>query len=245
MNIAILLAGGTGQRFGADKPKQFVDILDKPMIVYAMEIYEKSPLIDALEVVCVPEYIDYVWELSKQYHITKLKWVCAGGASCQESTRNGIFNLEGVCSDNDMITLNMSSSIFVSEDILQDSFEVAKKYGSAFACMQCIYNNAETEDGCSSTKINFKEKNRTINMPWTSSFGKLNTLYHTAFEKGIEVGEASYMPTLFIAMNEPIYFSKDDGLNKIHVTRPADLYIAKAILEYRKNHENDDMEDHI
>lgn len=242
MNIAILLAGGTGQRFGADKPKQFVDILGVPMIVYAMQIYENSPVIDALEVVCVPEYIEHVWKLAKEHHITKLKWVCAGGSSCQESTRNGIFNLEGICADEDMITLNMSSSIFVSDEILQDSFETAQKYGSAFACMQCIYNNAETEDGISSLKINFKEKNRTINMPWTASFGKLDSMYHKAYEENIETGEASYMPTLFIALNEPLYFSKDDGLNKIHVTRPADLYIARAILEYRNNHKYDEKE---
>lgn len=236
MNVAILLAGGVGNRLGAGKPKQFVELLGKPMIVYAMEIYENSPSIDALEVVCVPEYIDYVWELAAEHNITKLKWVCAGGASCQESTRNGIFNLENDLSPEDMITVNMSSSIFVSEEILQDSFAVAKKYGSAFACLQCIYNNAETEDGISSTKINFKEKNRTINMPWTASFGKLDKMYRKADAENIEMEEASYMPTLFLALGEPIYFSKDDGLNKIHVTRQADIEIATAVLEYRQNH---------
>ena len=236
MNIAILLAGGVGKRLGAGKPKQFVNLLGKPMVVYAMEIYERSPQIDALEVVCVPEYIDYIWELAKEYNITKLKWVCAGGADCQESTRNGIFNLEGICQPDDMITVNMSSSLFVSEEILADSFRVAKKYGSAFACLQCVYNNAETEDGVSSTKINFKEKNRTINMPWTASFEKLDTMYHKAYNENIEIGETAYMPTLFIALGEPIYFSLDDGLNKIHIQRPADIEIAEAILEYRANH---------
>lgn len=237
MNIAILLAGGIGKRLGAGKPKQFVELLGKPMILYAMEIYQNSPSIDALEIVCVPEYMDYVWELAKEKGITKLKWVCAGGASCQESTRNGIFNLEGVCSPDDMITLNMSSSLFVSEEILEDSFRVAKEYGSAFACMPCVYNNAETEDGISSCKINFKEKNRTINMPWTASFEKLDALYHRAYEEGIETGETAYMPTLFIALGEPIYFSKDDGLNKIHIQRPADIEIAEAIISYREKKE--------
>ncbi len=239
MNVAILLAGGVGSRLGAEVPKQFVSLLGKPMIVYAMEIYENSPIIDALEVVCIPEYIDYVWDLAEQYGITKLKWVCSGGASCQESTRNGLFNLDGVLSPDDMVTVNMSSSIFVSEEILQDSFDVAKKYGSAFACMQCIYNNAETDDGISSNKINFKERNRTVNMPWTASFGKVSKMYHKAYDEGIETGEASYMPTLFLALGEPIYFSKDDGLNKIHVTRQADIEIATAVLEYRQNHKND------
>ena len=135
-----------------------------------------------------------------------------------------------------MLTINMSSSIFVSDEILEDSFKVAKQYGNAFACLQCVYNNAETEDGISSTKINFKEKNRTLNMPWTSTFGKLDKMYRKAYEENIETGEASYMPTLFLALNEPLYFSKDDGLNKIHIQRKADIEIATAILEYRKNH---------
>ena len=141
-----------------------------------------------------------------------------------------------------MLTVNMSSSLFVSEAILEDSFRVAHKYGSAFACLQCVYNNAETEDGISSRKINFKEKNRTVNMPWTASFGKLDAMYHEAYEKGIETGEAAYMPTLFLALGEPIYFSLDDGLNKIHIQRPADLEIAEAILEYRQNHKQNKEE---
>ena len=233
MNIAVLLAGGVGKRLGAGKPKQFVELMGRPMILYAMEIYENAKCIDALEVVCVPEYIDYVWELAEKNNITKLKWVCPGGASCQESTRNGIFNLKGVCQPNDMLLINMSSSIFVSDEILEDSLKVANEHGSAFACMPCVYNNAETEDGVSSTKINFKEKNRTINMPWTASFGKLDAMYRKAYEEGIETGETAYMPTLFVALNEPIFFSYDDGLNKIHIQRPADIEIATAVLEYR------------
>lgn len=240
MNVVILLAGGIGKRLGAGKPKQFVELLGKPMILYSMEIYQNSPLVDAFEIVCVKDYIDYVWELARANNITKLKWVCEGGSSCQESTRNGIFNLEGELSDTDLISVNMSSSLFVSNEILEDSFKVAREYGSAFACLQCVYNNAETEDGISSTKINFKEKNRTINMPWTSSFGKLDAMYHKAYEEGIETGEAAYMPTLFLALGEPIYFSMDDGLNKIHIQRPADIEIAEAILEYRQNHKVED-----
>lgn len=236
MNVAVILAGGIGKRLGAGKPKQFVELCGRPMILYSMEIYEKSPLIDAIEIVCVKDYIDYVWELAKENNITKLKWVCEGGVSCQESTKNGIFNLEGILQPDDMMTVNMSSSIFVSEEILQDSLKVAKKYGSAFACLQCVYNNAETEDGISSSKINFKEKNHTVNMPWTASFGKLDEMYHEAWEKNIETGEAAYMPTLFLALGEKLYFSKDDGLNKIHIQRPADIEIAEAVIEYRQNH---------
>ena len=147
MNIAVILAGGIGKRLGAGKPKQFVELCGKPMILYSMEIYQKSSQIDAIEIVCVKEYIDYVWKLVRENNISKVRWICEGGATCQESTRNGIFNLEGEIKDDDMLSFNMSSSLFVSEDILSDSFHIAKKYGAAFACMPCVYNNAETQDG--------------------------------------------------------------------------------------------------
>ena len=234
MNIAILLAGGSGQRLGMELPKQFVKVLGKPFIVYALEIYQKSKWIDAIEVVCVPEYIEYVWELVNKYSLDKVQWIIPGGDSCQASTTNGIFSLDGKLSDEDMITVNMSTSVFVDDDILEDSLNTANKYGNAFACMQCIYNCAETFDGISSKTIHFKETHKTLNMPWTASFGKLNKLYREAYEKNIEMNSSSYMPTLFLAMGETLYLSKDTSLNKLHVTTPEDLEICTAILEHRE-----------
>lgn len=234
MNIAVLLAGGTGQRLNAGKPKQFVEILNKPLIVYALEIYQNSPHIDAIEVVCVPEYIDEVWKLAKAYSLDKVRWVISGGDCCQSSTRNGIFALKGVAADDDYITVNMSTSIFVDDDILEDSFATARKYGSAFAAMQCIYNNAETFDGVSAERIHFKETHKTLNMPWTASFGKLYDLYKRAYEEGVETDPSSYMPTLFLAFGEKLYLSKDTSLNKLHVTTPEDLQICTALLKYRQ-----------
>ena len=146
MNVVVLLAGGTGQRLGAAVPKQFVEVLGKPLIVYALEIYERSPLVDAIEVVCVPSYIDTVKRYGEDYHIRKLRWVIPGGASCQESTRNGIFHLEGICREDDLLMFNMSTSVFVSEAIMEDSLRVCREHGNAFAAMQCIYNNAERSE---------------------------------------------------------------------------------------------------
>ena len=238
MNIAILLAGGTGQRLNAGKPKQFVEILGKPLIVYSLEIYQNSPYIDAIEVVSVPEYKEIIWKYVEEYKLSKVKWVVDGGDSCQASTRNGIFALEGIAKPDDMLTVNMSTSIFVDDDILEDSFLTAKKYGSAFACMQCIYNNAETFDGISSNNIHFKETHKTLNMPWTASFEKLDTMYRKAYEENIEMDSSSYMPTLFLALGEPLYMSKDTSLNKLHVTTPEDMEICTAILERRERMKN-------
>jgi len=234
MNIAVVLAGGVGKRLGELIPKQFVEVLGKPLIVYALEVYERSEYIDAIEVVCVPEYIDAVWGYAKTYGFGKLKWVVPGGASCQESTKNGIFNLEKICKDDDILVFGMSTSIFVTDEILLDSLETCNRYGNAFAAMQCVYNLAVTDDGLTSKSLNYKEIHKTLNLPWTAPFGTLLKLYKEAYTKNIETGAASYVPTLFLAMGETLYLSKDTTKNLVHVTTPDDLDILKGCLLVEK-----------
>ena len=230
MNIAVMLAGGTGQRLGKSIPKQFVEVLGKPLIVHALEAYEKSKFIDAIEVVCVPSYIETVLDYVKIYGIGKLKWVTPSGDSCQQSIKNGIFNLNGVCENDDILVFGMSTSVFVTDEILEDSLDVCNRYGNAFAAMQCIYNLATTEDGLTSQSINYKEIHKTLNLPWTAPFGTYFKLYSEAFARDIETGPMAYAPTLFLAMGETLYLSKDSAKNKIHVTTPDDLDIVRACL---------------
>ena len=234
MNIAVMLAGGTGERMGAGRPKQFIEIGEKPLIVHCLDVYEQSPNIDAIEIVCHKDWVDHVWNLAKEWNITKLKWVCVGGDTCQDSTRNGIFNLEGKVSDDDVLMFVMSSSPFVNEDIIVDSLRVTKEHGSAFACMQSKYNLAYTEDKKSSDHINFKEFNQTVNMPWTSTFGTLDTNYHKAYAEGIEIELRSYMPTLWIALGEKLWFSLDTTKNMLHATYKEDVEIFEAVLRIEK-----------
>ena len=103
MNVAIILAGGSGNRMGQDIPKQFINVYDKPVLMYTLQGFQEHPQIDAIEVVCIDGWIDVVWAYAKQFNITKLKWVIPGGASGQESIRNGVYNLENVCAPEDIV----------------------------------------------------------------------------------------------------------------------------------------------
>ena len=226
-----MLAGGTGERMGAGCPKQYIEIGNKPLIIHCLEVFEHSPSIDAIEVVSHKDWIDHVWKLCNDYHISKVKWVCEGGDICQDSIRNGIFNLEGKVNDDDIIMFAMSSSPFVSDDIIEDSIRVCNLHGNAFSCLQSKYNLAYSENGVSSNQINFKEYNKTINMPWTSTFAQLNKNYHKAYAEGIEIELRSYMPTLWIALGEKLYFSKDTTKNLLHATYKEDLEIFEAVLK--------------
>lgn len=71
-NIAIIIAGGSGHRMGQDIPKQFINVYDKPVLIYTLESFQKHPQIDAIEVVCIDGWHDILWAYAKQFNINKL-----------------------------------------------------------------------------------------------------------------------------------------------------------------------------
>ena len=94
MNIALIIAGGTGQRMNQDIPKQFLNVFDKPVIIYTLEAFQRHPDIDNIGVVCLDGWHDILRAYAKQYKIDKLDWVVSGGENGQSSIRNGVFEAE-------------------------------------------------------------------------------------------------------------------------------------------------------
>ena len=85
MNIAVIIAGGSGHRMGQDIPKQFINVYDKPILIYTLEGFQRHPLIDAIEVVCIDGWHDVLMAYPKQFGISKLTWIIPGGSTGQES----------------------------------------------------------------------------------------------------------------------------------------------------------------
>jgi 2-C-methyl-D-erythritol 4-phosphate cytidylyltransferase len=123
--------------------------------------------------------------------------------------------------------------VFLTEDILEDSFATAAKHGNAMAAMPCIYNLAETFDGVTADTIHYKETHRTLNLPWTARYGLAKTLYDRAWAEGVQMDDAAYLPTLLLHYGYTLHLSKDTSLNKLHLTTPEDTEILTAILERR------------
>ena len=99
MNVALIIAGGSGVRTQQDIPKQFLNVFDKPIIIYTLERFQHHPEIDAIEVVCLEGWHEVLKAYAKQFNLTKLKWVTSGGATVQESIKNGIVNLKNKCKE--------------------------------------------------------------------------------------------------------------------------------------------------
>ena len=79
MVTAIILAGGVGSRVGTGRPKQFIEVLGKPVLAYTIEIFQNNPQIDAIEVVCHKKWKEYLMGMIEQYGLSKVKWIADGG----------------------------------------------------------------------------------------------------------------------------------------------------------------------
>ena len=138
MNIALLTAAGSGTRMGQDIPKQFMTIDDCPVIVYTMIPFQKHPEIDSIAVVCLDGWEKSLKAYANQFGITKLKYIFPGGVSNQDSIHNGLVGLRDAgCSEDDIVLIQDGVRPLVSDDIITNNINVAKKYGYAITGLKC------------------------------------------------------------------------------------------------------------
>lgn len=235
MNIAIIIAGGVGNRMGQSIPKQFINVYDKPILMYTLEGFEKHPMVDAIEVVCIDGWENVVWSYAKQYNITKLKWIVKGGASGQESIRNGVFNLEDKCSPKDTIIIHDGIRPLVDAEVLTDVICKGQKYGAAVTSLP--YNEQifviDQENAMTTTQYIPRETLRRVSTPQAYQYGLLDEKYHEAFEKGIGIYGSHYTNTMMVELGVRLFFAAGSDKN-IKLTTLEDLEIFKGYLNRNK-----------
>lgn len=139
MNIMMLMMGGTGTRFGADIPKQYILVNNKPIFAYILEGYQKCDFIDCIVVVSHKDWMDYVSEWKDKLNITKLEIITNGGDTRSESVRNGLVSIAESASDEDVILIHDATHPYVDEEGTKLVIEGVKKYGGA-TLGQCQYD---------------------------------------------------------------------------------------------------------
>lgn len=234
MNVAIIIAGGNGNRMGQDIPKQFLNVYDKPIIIYTLEGFQNHPMIDAIEVVCIEGWSDVLKAYAKQFDINKLKWVVSGGESGQESIRNGVFNLESKIDGNDIVIIHDGIRPIVDETVLSDVIIKCQTYGNAVTSTPYNDQIFMVDDEISTVQFIPRETLRKVTTPQAYKFSKLNWAYHEAFEKSIGIKDSSYTNTMMVELGERLYFAKGSEKN-IKLTTKDDLEIFKALLRSEKS----------
>lgn len=231
MNVAVIIAGGVGNRMGQSIPKQFINVYDKPILIYTLEGFQRHPLVDAIEVVCIEGWENVVWSYAKQYNITKLKWITPGGTSGQESIRNGVYNLEQYCTKDDIVIIHDGIRPLVDETVLTDVIMKAEKYGAAVTSMPYNEQIFVIDNDDENTTIQFipRETLRRVSTPQAYNYGLLDEKYHEAFEKEIGIHGSHYTNTMMVELGVRLYFAAGSDKN-IKLTTQDDLEMFKGYL---------------
>lgn len=231
-NFALIIAGGSGNRMHQDIPKQFLTVNEKPVIVYTLEAFEKHPEIEAITVVCIEGWEQVLWAYAKQFNITKLKWVVKGGLNGQDSIRNGVFELEKHCADDDIVLIHDAIRPLVSPEIISDCIRVTKKYGNAITVIPCAEAMLQTEDAVVSTGSYPRDRLKRTQTPQAFYIKDICELHRDALKAGITNSVASC--TLMIEMGKQVYFSSGSEKN-IKLTTVEDIDIFKALLAAKRS----------
>lgn len=233
MNVAIIIAGGSGHRMGQDIPKQFINVYDKPILMYTLENFQRHNGIDAIEVVCIKGWQEFVKAYASQFNITKLKWIIEGGNTGQESIRNGVYNLESILKDDDIVIIHDGIRPMVDETVLTDVIEKCKQFGNAVTSTPYNDQIFVKKDEFTSDKYIPRDTLKKVTTPQAYKYKLINEAYHEAFEKEIGIFGSAYTNTMMVDLGKTLHFAKGSEKN-IKLTTKDDLEIFKALLKSEK-----------
>lgn len=235
MNIALLTAGGVGNRMGQDIPKQFMNIDDIPVIVYTMQAFQQHEHIDAICVVCLQGWDVVLRAYANQFNISKLRWIFEGADTNQHSIRNGIEGLKkNGCSDNDIILVHDGVRPLVSERIITENIEKCEKYGYAVTGLMCKEAIMQRVDDCVKQIDIPRERLVRTQTPHTYRLRTLLEAHAQADKTGITntVASCTLISQLGFDEQHLVMGSEKNGLK---LTQTEDVELFKAL----KNTEKD------
>ncbi len=234
MNVALILAAGSGRRTGQDIPKQFINVYDKPVLIYTLEGFQRHPDIQKIEVVCLDGWHDILRAYAKQFGITKLAWIAPGGATGQESIRNGVQNLRDQCSEDDIVIIHDGIRPMIDEDVLSDVIVKCRTYGNGVTALPYNEQIFVASDDISTTQYIPRDTLRRVQTPQAYRFADLVWAYDKAFREDIGIHGSSYTNTMMVDLGKRLYFAAGSERN-IKITTTDDLELFKALLKTKKD----------
>lgn len=221
MNYVVLLAGGVGNRLGAGIPKQFVDVLGKPVIAYTMLAYQNHSEIDGIELVCVDGFQNHLQDIANHYGITKVIKIVKGGTEYERSIMNGVAGLEDIAQPNDVVMIHWAASPFINEEIISDNIRVCKEKGNAMSASPAYLLYGSNDGDCSMHNIN-RDTFKILAAPQSFLYKNIVALYEEVNKRDLLNKIEAHTTAIMTELGIPIYFSKGNQTN-IKITTKEDL----------------------
>ncbi|MCI8362969.1 NTP transferase domain-containing protein [Lachnospiraceae bacterium WCA-9-b2] len=228
MAIALIFAGGTGKRMNTrSKPKQFLEIHGKPVIIYTLEHFEYHEGIESILVVCVKEYIEELKGLLKRFDITKVKKIVPGGETGHDSIYQGLLAMGNFTQKDDIVLIHDGVRPLIDEELITLNIDTVRKYGNAITCEADKESQIRSLDGRTVFEMPPREQMYTAKAPQSFYYGAIKMLYEMAEKDGIKSIDSAQLCSLY---HKELYMVKSTS-NNMKITEPADFYICRALYD--------------
>lgn len=231
MNIAVIFAGGVGKRMGqTDKPKQFMNIAEKPIIIHTLEIFEKNKNIDKIIISCLSDWIKYLQNLLKEYNITKVEKIVAGGETGQMSIFNGIKVAKELYPEDSVILIHDGVRPFIDDELINKNIDSVLKNGSAISSVLATETFTIVDEN--NTIQNIPSRSNSLIAKAPQSF-YLKDIYEAHIKaQGEKKYEFIDSCTMMYYYNYPLTTVLTDYDN-IKITTPKDIALGESIYQRR------------
>lgn len=231
-NIAVIFAGGAGRRMQTvSKPKQFLELNGKPVIIYTLELFDNHPEIDGIVVVCIKDWIPYLKKQLKKFEINKVDVIVPGGETGQESIYNGLVAAKERYGENCNVLIHDGVRPLITEKTISDNIECVNKNGNCITCVPAIETFVVTqEDG--SLEIPSRKDSLIARAPQTFRLKDILTVHEDARKNGKSdyIDSCTMMSSYGYSMHTII-----GPMENIKITTPTDFFIFRAMVEVHEN----------
>ena len=232
MNVAIIFAGGVGQRMhSGSTPKQFLEHRGKPILVYTLEHFQRNPRIDGIILVSVEGWIDYCRELLQKFRLTKVSAIVPGGSNGYESISNGLRKAGELYPEDTVVLIHDGVRPLIDQDIIDKDIDSVLEHGSAITVSPAIETIVISKDGKADEIID-RSCCKIAKAPQCFRLCDILSAHRKADEEGLTgfIDSASLM----------YHYGKElhmvEGpVDNIKITTPADFFVFKAFVEAREN----------
>ena len=227
-NAVIILAGGKSGRNNQNIPNQFINIHEKPMLVYCLEAYQAHPAIDDLYVVCLKGWEDIVRAYARQYRITKLRGLIPGGISGIASLKNGIDCIKKRYTPDDTIIIQEATRPHVNTETISKLLQACAEKGSATVCH---IMNDYVQFNLTDNKAQYIDRNTVVALqsPEAHKLSLLLEVFEKAKTQRHPLAE-SCCAMLMYNLGYEINFI-EGGFNNIKIVREEDLTVFSALVK--------------
>ena len=234
MNIAVIFAGGSGRRMNTkDKPKQFLMVHGKPIIVHTIEKFQYHPDIDGIIVVCIADWIDYMAEMQYRYRLDKIGKIVPGGQTGQLSIYNGLVAAGEVYGTEDNIVLiHDGVRPLIDNELINANIRSVKDHGSAITVTLAKETVILVDDEGLVTDVPSRKLSRTAQAPQSFYLKDILSVQERAISEGITDAIDSCSLMRMYDKNVSVVVGPN---NNIKITTPEDFYIFRALYDAQEN----------